>query len=291
MPDFDLLGSLAKNLHQEFVRIYYLLLPVFFALSLVMAWFKSPAGGPDFINTLKRAVVSTLLLVAFPDVADAILLITDGITEKIESMSGIDAVLKMAKEKSEGYTLSPTSLLIQFNDLIIATLSFLSYIVLYVARYVTIAMYHFYWIFFLISAPLLLLFNLFEGTSVVAKNLFKGMIEVASWKVAWSILGAMLTALAYGDAYKADGNYLTVIVMNFVIAYAMFKVPAAVSSLSGSGFHSTASSFQPFAIAATLAAPAKLAAAEKIGKKALSDPKGAFQEYVTRSNNTSKFRR
>lgn len=41
MPEFELLGSLMRDLHQEFVRMYYLFLPVFFALAVVMAWVKS----------------------------------------------------------------------------------------------------------------------------------------------------------------------------------------------------------------------------------------------------------
>ena len=44
MPQFELLGSLAQSLHQEFVNMYYLFLPVFFALAVVVAWFRSPTG-------------------------------------------------------------------------------------------------------------------------------------------------------------------------------------------------------------------------------------------------------
>ncbi len=34
MPHFEVLGSLIRDLHLEFQRIYYLMLPVFFCLSL-----------------------------------------------------------------------------------------------------------------------------------------------------------------------------------------------------------------------------------------------------------------
>ncbi|MCM2279260.1 MAG: hypothetical protein NDJ89_14390 [Oligoflexia bacterium] len=248
-----------RDLHQDFVRVYYLMLPVFFALSIAVTWFRSPQGSIEFLDVLKRAVISTILLAAFPDISRAIVFVADGITERIDSLSSIDTIIRMAQEKSQNYSLSPTSILLQFNDLIIATLSFLSYLILYIARYLTIAMYHFFWAFFMVAAPLLLLFNLFSGTSQITVNLFKGMIEVASWKIVWAILGAMLTALSFGDAYKAEGNYLTLIVINFVIAIAMLATPLIVRSLVGQGFQSMSSTLGPAAVAAMAAAPARAA--------------------------------
>ena len=59
MESFALLGELATRLHQEFRETFYLCLPVFFGISLVVAWFKHPAGGPDFIEALKRACIAT----------------------------------------------------------------------------------------------------------------------------------------------------------------------------------------------------------------------------------------
>lgn len=280
MPQFELLGSLMKDLHQEFVGMYYLMLPVFFALAVVVAWFKSPQGSPEFLDILKRAVISSLLLAAFPEISKAILFIAEGITERIDQMSGIDSVIKMAQAKSETYSMSLSSALLQFNDLLIATLSFLSYMLLYIARYLMIALYHFFWTFFIVSAPLLLLFNLFSGTEQITVNLFKGMIEVASWKIVWAILGAMLTALSFGNAYQTEGNYLTLIVMNFVIAIAMLMTPMLVRSLVGSGLQSMSSSIGPVAVAAMAAAPAKSAGAYSIGRQALNDPKGAFKEHI-----------
>lgn len=270
MPQFDLLGSLMRDLHQEFVRMYYLMLPVFFALSIAITWFRSPQGSIDFLDVLKRAVISSLLLAAFPDISRAIIFVADGITERIDSLSSIDTIVRMAGEKAQTYSMSPTSLLLQFNDLIIATLSFLSYLILYVARYLTIAMYHFFWAFFMVSAPLLLLFNLFSGTSQITVNLFKGMIEVASWKIVWAILGAMLAALSFGDAYKAEGNYLTLIVMNFVIAIAMLATPLIVRSLVTQGFQSMSSTIGPAAVAAMASAPARAVAVASTSRSALN---------------------
>lgn len=286
MPQFELLGTLMRDLHREFVSVYYIMLPVFFALSIAVTWFRSPQGSIEFLDVLKRAVISTILLAAFPDISRAIVFIADGITERIDNLSSIDTIIRMAQEKAQTYSLSPTSILLQFNDLIIATLSFLSYLILYIARYLTIAMYHFFWAFFMVSAPLLLLFNLFSGTSQVTVNLFKGMIEVASWKIVWAILGAMLTALSFGDAYKAEGNYLTLIVMNFVIAIAMLATPLIVRSLVGQGFQSMSSTIGPAAIAAMAAAPARAAMVATTSRNALNHGQTFVRGQVAKFRHT-----
>ncbi len=270
MPQFELLGTLARDLHQEFVNMYYLFLPVFFALAVVVAWFKSPTGSPEFLDIVKRAIVATILLAAFPDIANTILFVTEGVADKIDKVNSLDTLIRMAQEKSDGYSMSVTSMILQFNDLIIATLSFLSYLILYIARYLTIAMYHFFWIFYMISAPLLLLFNLFEGTQQITKNLFKGMIEVACWKIVWAILGAMLAALSFGDTYRAEGSYLVLIVMNFVIAVAMLMTPSMVKSIVGGGIQSMSSALGAASVAAMAAAPARAAMVASTSRNALS---------------------
>ena len=291
MPQFEILGSLMRDLHHEFVGMYYLMLPVFFALALVVSWFRSPQGSPEFLDVFKRALVATLLLVAFPDITKAILFVADGITEKIDAKNSLDTIMRMAQEKSQNYTLSPTSLLLQFNDLFIATLSFLSYMVLYVARYLMLAMYHFFWVFFTVSAPLLLLFNLFSGTSQITVNLFKGMIEVASWKIVWAILGSMLSALSFGDIYKVEGDYATLIVMNFVIAVAMLATPMMVRSLVGGGLQGMSTSLGPAAVAAMVAAPARIAMVGSTSRQVLNTgstyTRNAIERFKPKRNEES----
>ena len=260
MPHFEVLGSLVVSLHQEFVKIYYLVLPVFFSLSLLVAWARNPAGGADFLDTVKRAVIATLLLTAFQDISQGILFVADGIADKIDNMNGLNEIMKMAAEKAQSYPHSSVRMLLQFDDFIISLLSFGSYLILYFARYITVAMYYFFWIFLSISAPLLLLFHMFPSTSQITSNLFRSMCEVASWKICWAILSAMLTALSFGNIYQTDGSYITLIVMNFVIAVAMLATPMMVRSIVGSGVSAMAPALGAAAIATMAAAPVKLAA-------------------------------
>lgn len=280
MESFDLLGSLATRLHQELRGVFYLFLPLFFGISLIVAWFRNPAGGPDFLESLKRAIVATLLLVGFQEITDAILSLTNGLASRIGDMSGLDAIMQMAGEKTKGYTLSTTSVILGFNDLLVASLAFLSYLLLYVARYLMVAVYHFSWVFLVLIAPIVLLFHLFSPR--MSLNLFRSLLEVASWNVVWAILSAMLLALPFGNAYAADGNYLTVIVLNFVISLSLIGTPLVVRSLVGSGLTAMTASLGPAVLTAMALAPAKAVSALQFGRQVLEDTRGYAKYQVSR---------
>ena len=108
------------------------------------------------------------------------------------------------------------------------------------------------------------------------------MIEVACWKIVWAILGAMLAALSFGDAYRAEGSYLTLIVMNFVIAIAMLMTPAIVRSLTSNGFQSMTSSIGGVGVAAFAAGPAKLVAKSRAKQNALNASRN-YMNYKARN--------
>lgn len=250
MLQFENLSPLMQNLHADFTKLYFMLLPVFFALAVCLQWFRSPSSSIDFMDIAKRAVISTLLLVAFPEISKAVIAISDGIAERIDNIDSTQAIIDMAAKKAESYTFSKQSILLAFDDLLISIMTFLSYMLLLFARYLTVAMYNFFWVFLSVIAPLTLLFNLFPGTSHITANLFRSMIEVASWKVVWAILGAMLTSLAFVDVYKLDGAYATLTIMNTLFAVAMLATPLVVRALVGGGVHNVSSAIGPAAVLA-----------------------------------------
>jgi hypothetical protein len=139
-----------------------------------------------------------------------------------------------------------------------------------------VAIYHFSWVFLSIIAPILLLFHLFS--SRLTLNLFRSMVEVASWKVVWSVLSAMLAALPFGSAYMADGNYLTVIVLNFVIALCMLGTPMVVHALVGSGLSGMTGALAPAVAGAMIAAPVKAASAFRMGRDVLGNTAGMAKQ-------------
>lgn len=282
MDQFAALGSVAFRLHMELRNMYFILLPVFFMASVASVWIQNPVGGPDFLDKIKRAFVATLLLVGFAEISDTILFLTNGIADKIDNMAGLDAVMKMASEKAHSYTISPMTPILAFDDLIMATLSYLSYFVLYCARFIMVAIYHFSWVFLTIMAPMLLLFHLFS--SQITLNLFRSLIEVASWRVVWSVLSVILKSLPFGTWYAMEGNYLTIIVLNFVIAICMVGTPLVVRALVGSGFTTLASGLTATTAAVMLSAPTKVAAAFGGGKGVISDVLGIGRAMGSKFN-------
>lgn len=262
MDQFAALGSVAFKVHMEMRNMYYLLLPIFFMTSVAMVWIQNPVGGPEFIDKIKRAFIATLLLAGFSEITDAMLFLTNGIADKIDTMSGLEAVMQMASEKAHSYTISPMTLILAFDDLIMAALSYCSYAILYCARFIMVAIYHFSWAFLSIMAPILLLFHVF--TSQITVNLFKSMFEIASWKVVWSVLSVILKALPFGTWYAMEGNYLTIVVLNFVVAICMVGTPLVVRSLVGSGFTAMTGGLTGVTGAVMLATPAKALAFTKV---------------------------
>jgi hypothetical protein len=270
MENFALLGSLAARLHAEFRGMFYILLPIFFGVALVLTWFRSAAQGPpDFVDVLKRAIVATLLLVGFQEITDTILTISNGISSKISDMSGIDTIIQMAGDKAKSYTVSVMTPVLAFNDLMVSVLSYCSFLILYVVRYVMVALYHFSWVFLVILSPFMLLFHLFS--SKMTLTLFKSLMEIASWQIVWSVLAAILKALPFGNAYATDGNYLTVILINFLVGLCMFGTPFVVHALVGNGFSAVATSLSPAVIAAMAVSPRKSGTLLRGGREMISD--------------------
>jgi hypothetical protein len=293
MPQFELLGSVIRDIHQMFVGFYYMALPVCIVLAVVLTQFNS--ASVNHIDTLKRAIIATILLVSFPEISNAIIGICDGIALKIDDMSGLEAVMRMAQEKSSSYAGSSNVLLLKFNDLIIAILSYLSYLILYISRYLTIAMYYFFWILLSALAPLMILCYVFPQTEYITKNLFKGLIEVAGWKVIWAILSAMLAALAHGNMYQTEGSYLALIVLNFVIALAMLMTPIVMKSIVGEGAQALAGTLGAASVASMAALPgriAKISAAGKTyGNRAITPMINRYQTFqAKREEQRSRYR-
>jgi hypothetical protein len=148
-----------------------------------------------------------------------------------------------------------------------------------------VAIYHFAWVFLTIISPLLLLFHLFS--SQITVNLFRSMFEVACWRVVWSVLSVMLKALPFGTWYAMEGNYLTIIVLNFVIALCMIGTPLLVRSLFGGGLTAMTGGLVGATTAMMLAAPAKALAVTQIGRGVLGDVTGFGRGIASQIGSTA----
>lgn len=268
IPNLEVLGSLVRDLYQGLSQLFYVMLPLTILFSVVFGYLKS--GDPNYPDLLKRAFVAALLLASFPEVSNLILDICDGIALKIDNMSGLETFMRMAQEKSQSYAHAKNVLLLKFDDLFMAVLSFGSFILLYIARYITIALYYFYWVLLSVCAPLMILCYVFPKTAGITANLYRGLIEVACWKILWAVMSAMLTSISFGNIYRTEGSYLTLIVMNFVIAIALLFTPMIMRSLIGEGVQATAQTIGTTAALAMVAMPARLATVHQVSREMLS---------------------
>lgn len=271
IANLDVLGSLVRDLFKSFNTLFYVMLPVGILFSVVINYLKS--GDANYPDIIKRAFVASILLVSFPEISNFILDICDGLALKIDNMSGIETFMRMAEEKSQMISQAKNVLLLKFDDLFISILSFGSFIILYIARYITIALYYFYWVLLSVCSPFMILCYLFPGTARITSSLYKGLIEIGLWKVVWAIQSAILTSLAFGNIYKTEGDYLTLMIMNFVVAIAMLFTPMIVKSLVGEGVQATAQTIGTTAVLAAAAVPAKGLQIQNAMKAVYSDTK------------------
>jgi hypothetical protein len=278
MPNMEVLGSLVTDLHQSLSQLFYLMLPIGIILSVAFSYFKS--GDPNYPDILKRALVASLLLATFPEISNLILDICDGLAAKIDNMNGLDTFLRMAQEKSQSYSTAKNVLLLKFDDLFIAILSFGSFIILLVARYITVALYYFFWVLLSILSPLMILAYIFPETAGITKNLYRGLMEVAAWKILWAVMSAMLTSLSYGNIYKTEGSYLTLIILNFVIAIALLCTPLMMKALVGDGIQGMAQTLGTAAAMSVVSIPLKIRQAKEIAV----NPRGYLSSKIKTYN-------
>lgn len=271
IANLEALGTLVRDVHQGMSGLFYLLMPLAIILFVIVGYLRS--GDTNFPEVIKRSFVAALLLVSFPEVSNIILDVCNGIALKIDDMNSMDTLMRMAGEKLGSYTMSKNVLLLQFDDLFMAVLSFLSFIVLYVARYITLALYYFYWVLLSMLSPLMILCYIFPSTAGITKNLYRGLIEVACWKIIWATMSAMLAAISFGNIYRTEGTYLTLGILNFVIAIGLLSTPLIMKSLIGGGVEGTAGRLGSAAAAAVIASPLKIAALKFQAAQVMTDTK------------------
>ena len=227
---FDLLLPTAAVLREEMLRLAWTMLPVAFLLTIFFSYFRQ--GYPDWADVLRRLIVVVLLLTHFHQAAELINSIGQGLANRIDNLMALEAYFSLLKAKAEEFKISPMGLLLGANEALIGVIVYLSFIIVYLARYLILALYHFYWLLYLVLAPLVILCYFFRSTAPLVGNLFKGLFQISLWPVVWAVISSMMKGLPVGQAMAAEGSFLTVIVLNFVMAFALVGTPFIVSSLT-----------------------------------------------------------
>ena len=231
VEEYERLIPVARQIYDHTSNLGWQLLLPLFLLSVAMGYSSDLGLAGSVLVRLKRLVLVALLFVCFPTIAEFSQSLGIEIAKSIDDMTGIDFILDAASMKAGHISLSQPSLMSLGGDLLLAALVSLSFIILMIARFFLLAFQHFYWFLLVALGPFFILGMLFESSSGITKGLFKNMFLISSWPVVWSVLSAFLKALPFATVYKTDGEMITVITLNLIIAIALLRSPFILSQL------------------------------------------------------------
>lgn len=232
IEEYDKLLPVARQIYEHTSHLSWQMLLPLFLLSVAMGYTADLGVSGAVIVRLKRLLLVALLLVSFPTIAEFSQVLGVEVARSIDDMTGIDMVLDAASKRADAYSFDLEGLLNLGSDLLIGTLVILSFVILIVARFFLLAFQHFYWFLLVALGPFLILGTLFEASSGITRGLFKSMFQVACWPVIWSILSAFLKALPFAASYSVEGNLITIVTLNLIIAIALLFSPFIVSQLA-----------------------------------------------------------
>ncbi len=232
IEEYEKLLPVARQIYEHTSHLSWQMLLPLFLLSVALGYTSDLGVSGAVIVRLKRLVLVSLLLVSFPTIAEFSQVLGVEVARSIDDMTGIDMVLDAASKRADAYSFDLEGLLNLGSDLLVGTLVILSFVILIVARFFLLAFQHFYWFLLVALGPFLILGSLFESSSGITKGLFKSMLQVACWPIIWSILSAFLKALPFASSYSVEGNLITVVTLNLIIAVALLFSPFIVSQLA-----------------------------------------------------------
>lgn len=255
---FSYLGSVGAELHAQMVQMYWILLVPFVVFLFVLEVVQ--AEDPNLKDLLRRIVFSILLLLTFDWTLDAIAVMGDSITEKIDGLQKLSDVLQ-----NLGPNYSGKDSWFNVRETILYVFSILAYLIAYLGFFIATALTHFVWTILYVASPLMILMYVSRHTAHVTTSLYKGLVQVVIWKILWSILGVLLLKLAIQPEFTGMEDYIMSIVVNLCIGFSMLFIPIASRSLISDGMSSVASSLA--AVPAVAAGGAIKMAAAKYGGK------------------------
>lgn len=234
MADITWLASEAKTIYEIFYSFFYMLVTMLLLLGVVLEYFRIPMGDmPSFGQLVGRVFIAALLLHAYPDITNAIADITDAIAARLGDLNQFKLVLDRMGDKLGELSWSWVS----FKDTVILLISFLTFFLLYFSIHIADAFYLYAWTLLYVFSPLLIALYVLPATSSATKALFRSLIEIACWKIVWSVIATLLWSAALSNINDngAQISFLTAISFNIILAGSLLLTPFVVHALAGSG--------------------------------------------------------
>jgi hypothetical protein len=273
--DMNWLATEAKTLHVVFSNIFFILISTFLVLAVVLEFFKIPLGGmPQFPQIAARVFIASILLVSVPEIMNALATVTDAMTKEIGQFLELKHVLERLSDKFGEMSWSWVSI----KDSVMILISYLSFFIFYISVYLADAFFLYSWMLIYVFSPLLIAFYIFPSTANATTMLFKSLVEVCIWKIVWCVMSALLWSMALSDINNSEHgiNFLTVIILNLMLAFSVIMTPKITASFMGGGVSSVASSVGGKVFSDLVLSPATALAKSKLmsdGMKRAMDSK------------------
>ncbi len=233
---FEWLPEVAGQIRNEMTSIYWVMLTPYAMFSIAMEFFKVPESNPNVTGIIKRILTSMIMLFTFDMCISTLGMAADGITHRIDGIQTLPDLLNELWEKHEGND----DIIFGIRDALIYGLHLLSYIIALVGVFTANILIKFVWTVLYVVSPLMILMYVSHNTSFITKNLYKGLLNVVSWKILWSILGVMLLKFATIPEDTTWDNQIMNILVNLCIGVSMLFIPLAAKSLLTDGMSSAA---------------------------------------------------
>lgn len=266
------LASEAKQIHSIFSSFFHSMILFMIIFGVVANYFKMPMGQvPEFLQLVGRAIVAAFILAAFPEILNFMANLTDDLASKIGQLNNFKLVLSRMGEKVGSLTWS----WVNVKDSLLLLISFITFFLLYISVYVADSAYLLVWTLLYIFSPILIAAFTLPSTASATKGLFQSLIEVCLCKVVWAVLAALLWSFALSEVNKPEYNidFLTVILLNVMLAFSVLLTPFIVKNLVKGGLAQTGHSMGGILLSAAALTPGGLV---KITKGAAAKGAAAF---------------
>ena len=275
--DISWISSEAKNIHTFFVSIFYILATLLLLIGVLIEYFKMPIGGmPAFTQLIGRALIATILLIAYPEISNAVAAVADSIAERLGDVNSFSNVLTSAGAALKQHSWSWTSM----GDTLLSIVSYLAYLILYLTVYFFDAAIIYCLILLYIFSPLMIVFYILPQTASLTGGLFRTLFEVATWKIVWCVLGTLLWSTALNNFKQSgQGNFITLLALTLMLTFSILMTPVVVKQLISGALSSIATQTAGLAamgMSAGLMSPAALAGLTKVGTKKVVAASGRF---------------
>lgn len=234
VADIGWLAIEGKKIHEVFTGYFYLLVTVLMLLGVTIEFFKWPIGQiPNFGTLVGRALIAAILLHAYPDITNIIADVTDAVAGQLGDLNNFKLILDRMGDKLGELSFSWVS----FKETVMLLISFLTFFILYFSIHIADSFYIYVWVMLYVFSPLLIALFVLPATASATAALFKSLIEVAAWKIVWSVIATLLwsSALSQINAQGSQVSFLTAIAFNVILAGSLLLTPFVVHALAGSG--------------------------------------------------------